>query len=80
MGYPVGYIDDILVYSPDPDMHRRDLKEFFDHLSAHGLVVRPEKCIFGQAKVRFLGLEVSSNRVRPTPDEVDDLLSHAIAA
>ena len=68
------YIDDILVFSPDPATHRDDLQELFDRLSAHGLVVRPEKCIFGQQKVRFLGLEVSPTGIRPTPDKVADLL------
>jgi cleavage and polyadenylation specificity factor subunit 1 len=68
------YIDDILLFSPDPATHRSDLEDLFDRLAKHGLVVRPEKCVFGQEKVRFLGLEVSPTGVRPTPDKVDDLL------
>lgn len=68
------YIDDILLYSPDPETHLRDITELFERLRKHGLVIRPEKCSFGRDRVRFLGLEVTAAGVRPTKEKVNDLL------
>lgn len=68
------YIDDILVYSPDPDTHLKDLTDLFERLHEHGLVIRPEKCSLGRDSVRFLGLEVTPDGVRPTKEKVNDLL------
>lgn len=69
------YIDDILVYSPDPETHKRDLTELFERLRKHGLVIRPEKCSLGRDSVRFLGLEVTAAGVKPTSEKVNDLLN-----
>ena len=69
------YIDDILLFSPDVATHQRDLQELFSRLSRHGLVIRPEKCVFGRDSVVFLGLEVSAAGARPTPDRVTDLIN-----
>lgn len=68
------YIDDILVYSPDAETHRKDLSDVFERLRKHGLVVRPEKCSLGRETVRFLGLQVTAAGMGPTKEKVSDLL------
>ena len=68
------FIDDILIYSPDPETHQKDLIELFERLRKHGLVVRPEKCSLGREAVRFLGLEVTAAGIGPTKEKVNDLL------
>jgi hypothetical protein len=49
------YLDDILVASPDPVSHRRHLETVFAVLQSNGLVVNPDKCMFGCTEVEFLG-------------------------
>lgn len=62
------YLDDVLVFSPDVETQRRDLKELSRRLTAAGLVIKPEKCVFGVPKVRFVGFQVSGHGIEPLPD------------
>ena len=61
------YLDDILVASPTPDQHLRDLTTVFDRLEQHGLVIHPGKCVFGVAEITFLGHVVNAEGIRPMP-------------
>ena len=69
------YIDDILVASADEAEHFRHLREVFERLQQHGLVIRPEKCEFGKASLDFLGYHVSSSGIQPTKKKVAALAS-----
>ena len=64
------YLDDILVASPIPDQHLRDLTTVFDRLEQHGLVIYPGKCVFGVAEITFLGHVVNAEGLRPMPTRV----------
>ena len=59
------YIDDILVASGSPEQHLQDLTAVLQRLADHGLMIRPEKCSFGQSSIEFLGHHVDSNGIRP---------------
>jgi Reverse transcriptase (RNA-dependent DNA polymerase) len=50
------YLDDILIYSPTLEEHRRTTHEVLQRLRAHDLYLRPEKCEFEQEEVEYLGL------------------------
>lgn len=52
--------DDVLVASSDPDEHAHHLCTLFTHLQQNGLIVRLEKCLFGQPVLTFLGHLVNS--------------------
>lgn len=65
------YIDDILVASRDRDEHIQDLTQVLERLQEHGLVVRPEKCVFGKEKLTFLGHEITRDGLQPLPERVD---------
>jgi hypothetical protein len=55
------YIDNILVASATREQHLNDLREVFERMAANGLLVKPNKCLFGQEAVSFLGHEVDAN-------------------
>ena len=61
------YLDDILVASSSPQQHLKDLSEVFHRLQENGLILRPEKCAFGQTSVNFLGHKVDATGIRPLP-------------
>lgn len=64
------YIDDILVASSNPQDHERHLRELFQRLQQFGLVVNPQKCVFGSSQLEFLGHHISALGIRPLPSHV----------
>src|ERR1700709_430692 len=55
----VVYLDDILIYSEDPDQHTKAVREVLERLQQHQLFVNLEKCEFDTEKVEFLGFVIS---------------------
>ena len=49
------YIDDVLIASPTPEQHIDDLRAVFSRLASHGVVINPNKCLFGMPSLDFLG-------------------------
>uniref|UniRef100_A0AAQ4P5C7 ribonuclease H n=1 Tax=Gasterosteus aculeatus aculeatus TaxID=481459 RepID=A0AAQ4P5C7_GASAC len=74
------YIDDILIYSPDLDTHKRQVELVLQRLLDNGLYVKAEKSEFHATTVSFLGFIVAPGNVQmdsakvsavadwPTPD------------
>jgi hypothetical protein len=71
------YIDDILIASSSPEEHVEHLKTVFSRLEKYGVVVNPNKCVFGQKEVRFLGYLVSGAGTRPLPEKVEAIKGFA---
>jgi hypothetical protein len=49
------YVDDIIVKSTKQENHIADLQETFANFRKAGLMLNPEKCVFGVKKGKFLG-------------------------
>ncbi|XP_065144555.2 retrovirus-related Pol polyprotein from transposon 412 [Paramisgurnus dabryanus] len=64
------FIDDIIVFSKDLDEHEERLFRVLNRLKEYGLKLAPEKCIFAQSSVRYLGHIVSDKGVQTDPDKV----------
>jgi len=64
------YIDDIVVFSKNPESHAKDLQAVFDRLRKAGLTLKRSKCTFGVKEVELLGYLVSEKGIRPNPDKV----------
>jgi len=83
----VVYLDDILIYSDNPEIHRKHVKEVLRRLRANGLYASEKKCFFHQEKVEFLGyimspegLSMDEAKVKviqdwPIPRKVKDIQS-----
>ena len=65
------YLDDVLVASPDHTSHRQHLREVLRRLCENGLTINPQKSIFGQEEVKFLGHLVLASGIRPLPGHVE---------
>ena len=59
------HLDDILVASAALSEHRAHLRQVFQRLSDHGVVLNAQKCVLGAPRVRFLGHDVSARHVVP---------------
>ena len=65
------YLDDILVFSRSRQAHYAHLRQLFQRLHQHGLVVNVDKCQFGRSTIDFLGHRISPHGVIPLPDRVE---------
>ncbi|GFX19925.1 retrovirus-related Pol polyprotein from transposon 297 [Trichonephila clavipes] len=53
--FAVPYLDDIAIFSLAWDDHLKHLKDVFDRLRSAKLHIKPSKCQFAQAYVKYLG-------------------------
>ena len=65
------YVDDILCFSKDIELHKVHLQEIFDRLEKANLKLKHSKCKFAQSEVKFLGHILSETGVRPNPQKLD---------
>jgi hypothetical protein len=73
MPFAFVYLDDILIAGPDPSSHRRHLEAVFAMLQSNGLVVNPDKCLFGCTEVEFLGHRLTAGGISPLPSRVQSI-------
>uniref|UniRef100_A0AAV2LTK4 Gypsy retrotransposon integrase-like protein 1 n=1 Tax=Knipowitschia caucasica TaxID=637954 RepID=A0AAV2LTK4_KNICA len=69
------YLDDVLVASASVEEHMSHLRQLFERLSQHGLIVNPAKCRFGLLEIEFLGHRVSRQGAVPLPAKVEAVLA-----
>ncbi|GFS54338.1 retrovirus-related Pol polyprotein from transposon 17.6 [Trichonephila inaurata madagascariensis] len=53
--YAVPYLDNVAIFSRTWDDHLKHLKDVFDSLRSAKLHIKPSKCQFAQAYVKYLG-------------------------
>lgn len=53
------YLDDILVYSEDPEKHEEHVKEVLRRLKENQLFLKPSKCLFSVTTVPYLGIIIT---------------------
>ena len=64
------YIDDLLIASTTPEEHQEHLRQVFQRLSEHGVIINPTKCHFGATHLQFLGHHIDSEGIRPLDTKV----------
>jgi len=69
-GFCFIYLDDILVASRSMEEHLHHLHLVFSKLQEAGLCINPEKCVFAQPQVSYLGHTVSAGGLLPLPTHV----------
>lgn len=53
------YLDDILVASRTPTEQEPLLRQLFQRMDEHGIVLKPQKCVFGVEPLNFLGHHIT---------------------
>ena len=64
------YLDDILIFSETLQEHIKHIKTALEKLRTAKLYARLHKCAFFQKKVEYLGFDVSSQGIQPSPEKV----------
>ena len=70
-GHVVVYINDILIFTDNMELHQQLVKRVLKKLRDNDLFAKPEKCKFEQSSVHFLGLIVGKNSITMDPAKVE---------
>ncbi|KAJ1187078.1 hypothetical protein NDU88_003857 [Pleurodeles waltl] len=68
------YLDDILIYSRNPELHSSHVKQVLQRLRAHQLFCKPEKCEFDMTEVKYLGYHLSPTGIAMDLEKVQAIL------
>ena len=68
--FAFGYLDDILVYSPDMKTHLEHLQKLFIKLREADLKLKEVKCNFLKKHIQYLGHIVSGKGNKPMPEKL----------
>jgi hypothetical protein len=72
--FVVVYLDDILIFSRNPEEHKEHVTEVLSHLQKHQLYAKPEKCKFSVDTTEFLGFIISPSGISMAQSKVDTIL------
>ena len=68
--FAFGYLDDILVYSPDMETHLEHLRKLFIKLREADLKLKEVKCNFLKKHIQYLGHIISGKGITPMPEKL----------
>ena len=68
--FTFGYLDDILVYSPDMETHLEHLRKLFIKLREADLKLKEVKCNFLKKHIKYLGHIVLGKGITPMPEKL----------
>jgi len=70
----LAYIDDLLIYAKTEEEHDRIVKELLQRLRTNRLAILPEKCIWKQPEVEFLGYVIGREGIKMSEEKVKGVL------
>ena len=71
--FAFGYLDDILIYSPDVNTHLKHLELIFQRLPEVDLKLKMEKCSFLKKHIQYLGHIISGEGLKPVPEKLSSI-------
>ena len=71
--YVFGYLDDVLIFSPDIQTHLKHMREVFQRLREANLKLKKEKCNFLKAHIQYLGHFISGKGIEPVPEKLESI-------
>ena len=74
INFAFGYLDDILIFSPNMEQHLGHVRVLFERLGAADLKLTKCKCSFLKAHVQYLGHYISGQGLEPVPEKLEALV------
>ena len=72
--YCLIYLDDVIVYSKDPEQHLARMRVVFECLHEHSLKLKPSKCDLFKSEIIYLAHHVTKDGVKPSHKNVASIL------
>ena len=73
LDFTFGYLDDILIYSPDVPTHLVQMRQLFQRLREADLKLNREKCNFFKSHIQYLGHLISGEGIKPLPEKLESI-------
>jgi hypothetical protein len=67
----LAYVDDVVIHRKKKEQHIKDLRETLTNLKKYGLMLNPEKCIFGVSRLTLLDCMVSKSSIQANPEKIE---------
>ena len=71
--FAFGYLDDILVFSPDMETHLKHLRLLFERLRSADLKLKEVKCNFLKKHIQYPGHIISGEGITPVPEKLESI-------
>ena len=71
--FAFGYLDDILIFSPDIETHLQHVRILFQRLREAQLRLKESKCNFLKKHVQYLGHLISGEGIEPLPEKLESI-------
>ena len=71
--FTFGYLDDILIFSPDMETHLKHLRILFKRLRSADLKLKEIKCNFLKKHIQYLGHIISGEGIAPVPEKLESI-------
>lgn len=71
------YLDDVLVFSKNPEEHLENLRLLFERFKKFGILINASKCVLGVSELDFLGHHISSDGIGPMQKKADAIKNFA---
>ena len=73
LDFALGYLDNILIHSPDVLTHLIHMRQLFQRLREADLKLNIEKCNFFKSHIQYLGHLISGEGIKPLPERLDSI-------
>ena len=73
LDFAFSYLDDILIYGPNPETHLRHFQVVFQCLLKTRLKLKEIKCNILKIHIQYLGHLISETGIEPLPEMLDSL-------
>ena len=71
--FAFGYLDDILIFSPDMETHLKHLRVLFERLRSADLKLKEVKCNFLKKHIQYLGHIISDKGIAPVQEKLESI-------
>ena len=73
--FAFGYLDNILIHSPDVPTHLIHMRQLFQRLKEATLKLNRKKCNFFKSHIQYLGHLISGEGIKPLPEKLESINS-----
>ena len=73
MPFAFGYLDDVLIHSPDIETHQQHMRVLFQRLKEADLKLKDSKCNYFKTHVPYLGHLVSEKGIKPPLEKLESV-------